>query len=59
MEHHKPKDIFPCAEHTWTQNIMNTLKHIQLMNFKENNYTSKATKDNEKARQIIKKWIRL
>jgi len=32
---------------------MNTLKYTQLVDFKGDDYTSKATKDSEEARQLI------
>jgi hypothetical protein len=32
---------------------MNTLKYKQLVDFKGDDYTSKATKDTEEARQLI------
>mgnify|MGYP006944231098 CR=1 FL=1 len=35
------------------KNIMNTLKYTQLIDFKGDDYTSKATKNSEEAIQLI------
>jgi len=53
MEYHKTKDIIHVMNMLGHKNIMNTLKYTQLVDFKGDDYTSKATKDSEEARQLI------
>ena len=53
MEYHKTKDILHVMQMLGHKNIMNTLKYTQLIDFKGDDYTSKATKDSEEARQLI------
>jgi integrase len=53
MEYHKTKDILHVMNLLGHKNIMNTLKYTQLVDFKGDDYTSKATKDSEEARQLI------
>jgi len=53
MEYHKTKDILHVMRILGHKNIMNTLKYTQLVDFKGDDYTSKATKDSEEARQLI------
>jgi len=53
MEYHKTKDILHVMQLLGHKNIMNTLKYTQLIDFKGDDYTSKATKDSEEARQLI------
>ena len=44
--------VILCA-YTGTPKIMNTPNYTQLFDFKGDNYTSKATKDSQEARQLI------
>ncbi|MEJ2242476.1 MAG: site-specific integrase [Candidatus Bathyarchaeota archaeon] len=53
MEYHKTKDILHVMRLLGHKNIMNTLKYTQLVDFKGDDYISKATKDSEKARKLI------
>ncbi len=53
MEYHKTKDILHVMRILGHKNIMNTLKYTQLVDFKGDDYTSKATKDSEEACQLI------
>ncbi len=53
MEYHKTKDILHVMNVLGHKNIMNTLKYTQLVDFKGDDYTSKATKNSEEARQLI------
>jgi len=53
MEYHKTKDILHVMRVLGHKNIMNTLKYTQLVDFDGDEYTSKATKDAEEAKQII------
>jgi len=53
MEYHKTKDILHVMQILGHKNIMNTLKYTQLVDFKGDDYTSKATKNSEEARQLI------
>ena len=53
MEYHKTKDILHVMQILGHKNIMNTLKYTQLIDFKGDDYNSKATKDSEEARQLI------
>ena len=48
MEYHKTKDILHVMQILGHKNIMNTLKYTQLIEFKGDDYTSKATKNSEK-----------
>jgi len=52
-EYHKTKDILHVMQILGHKNIMNTLKYTQLIDFKGDDYTSKATKNSEEARQLI------
>jgi len=53
MEYHKTKDILHVMQMLGHKNIMSTLKYTQLIDFKGDDYTSKATKNSEEARQLI------
>jgi hypothetical protein len=53
IEYHKTRDILHVMRILGHKNIMNTLKYTQLVDFEGNEYTSKATKDTEEARQLI------
>jgi integrase len=50
MEYHKTKDILHVMRLLGHKNIMNTLKYTQLVDFKGDDYSSKATKDSMKKR---------
>jgi integrase len=53
MEYHKTKDILHVMQILGHKNIMNTLKYTQLCNFENDEWTSKATKNTEEARQLV------
>jgi hypothetical protein len=53
MEYNKTKDILHVMNMLGHKNITNTLKYTQLVDFKGDDYTSKATKNSEEARQLI------
>jgi len=53
MEYHKTRDTLHVMHILGHKNIMNTLKYTQLVDFQGDEYTSKAIKDTEEARQLI------
>ena len=53
MEYHKTRGILHVMQILGHKNIMNTLKYTQLVDFEGDEYTSKATKDAEEAKQLI------
>jgi len=53
IEYHKTRDILHVMQILGHKNIMNTLKYTQLVDFEGDEYTSKATKDAEEAKQLI------
>ncbi len=52
-EYHKTRDILHVMHILGHKNIMNTLKYTQLVDFEGDEYTSKATKDTDEARQLL------
>jgi integrase len=53
MEYHKTKDILHVMQLLGHRSIMNTLKYTQLVDFENDEFTSKATGDTEEARQLV------
>jgi type 1 fimbriae regulatory protein FimB/type 1 fimbriae regulatory protein FimE len=53
MEYHKTKDILHVMNILGHKNIMNTLKYTQLVDFKGDEYVSKATKQSKDACNLI------
>jgi integrase len=52
-EYHKTKDILYVMQILGHKSIMNTLKYTQLVDFENDEFTSKATGDTEEARQLV------
>jgi len=53
MEYHKTKDILHVMQVLGRRNIKNTLRYTQLIDFKGDDYVSKAAKNAEEAQQLI------
>jgi site-specific recombinase XerC len=53
MEYHKTKDILPVMQLVGHRSITNTLVYTHLVDFKNDEYTSRVAKTIEEARQLI------
>ena len=53
MEYHRTKDILHVMQLLGHKNIRNTLKYTQLVNFQDDNYVCKVTRDPEKIKKLI------
>jgi hypothetical protein len=53
VEYHKTKDIIHVTELLGHRNINNTLLYTQLVNFQDDDYTSKVAKTVNEACQLI------
>ena len=53
MEYHKPRDVLHVMQVLGHRNIKSTLKHTQLIDFKEDDYVSKATKNAQEVQHLV------